>query len=107
MNDVLRNRTIHQATLPHDMRRRAEALVGVAVTASLAFLFLAPVIPSSKTIYTGLDSPQIPASPKCSNPLNLSGDAAVNPALNYKGFESVSYLISGVGIVFYSECTIL
>jgi len=88
------------------MRRRTKALVGVAVIAVMAFLFLAPVIPFSMTVYTGLMSPQVPASPHCSNPLDLSGNALVNVVLVYTGYGSIIHHMSGVGFMLYTECTI-
>ena len=88
------------------MRRRTKALVGVAAVAVIAFLFLAPVIPFSMTVYTALMSPLIPASPHCSNPLNLSGNALVNPVLVYTGYDSVFHHMSGVGFILYTGCTI-
>jgi len=88
------------------MKRKTMALVGIVV-GMIAFVFLAPVVPFNKTIYTGLQSPQVPTSPRCSNPLNLSGNALVNPALLYHGYESAVYYFSGIGVMFYTECAIL
>jgi len=86
------------------MRQRTKALVGVGIIAVVAFLFLAPIVPFSKTFYVSVSGNVPPSSPRCSNLFDVS---SLNPTLEYKGYESVGYSISGVGIMFYSECTML
>lgn len=84
------------------MERKTATLAGIVGIAVVSFLFLAPVVPFSKTFYTGLPGNVPPSSPRCSY-LSVS---SVNPAIDYKGYESVSYYIGGAGVMFYTECTI-
>jgi len=84
------------------MKRKMAALAGIVGVAVVAFLFLAPVVPFSKTFYTGLPGNVPPSSPQCPY-LSVS---SVNPTLDYKGYESVSYYFGGAGVMFYTECTL-
>jgi len=89
------------------MRRRTNVLVGIGVVALVAFILFAPVVPFSRVVYTGLPSYEPLQSPRCTNPLNISGDAAVNAPLSYKGYESLSQYVGGFGVMFYTECTVV
>jgi len=82
------------------MRRDTKvAAVVVSFIAVLAVLFLAPIVPFSKTWYTGTTQADTFPSMSCSAP-----NSVVNPTLVYNGYESVTGYITGVGVVVYTGC---
>jgi hypothetical protein len=81
------------------MRRGTKVALVVVVFAVLAVLFLAPIVPFSKTWYTGTTQPDTFPMMSCSAPNN-----AVNPTLVYNGYESITGYFTGVGIMVYTEC---
>ena len=89
------------------MKRKTMALAGIVTIAAIAFLLVAPVVPFSMEFNMNIGLPvQIPMSLNCSNPRNLTGMGFfTSPGVNYKGYESVVYYMSGVGVVLFTECT--
>lgn len=83
------------------MRHRYVALGLGVVAATVAFAFLAPVVPFNTTFYTGTTQPFNNPMPSmhCAVPVT-----AVDPTLVYQGYESVVYHFSGVGFMFYTHC---
>ena len=74
--------------------------IGVVIfVAVLAVIFLAPIVPFSKTWYTGTTQADTFPSMSCSVPNN-----AVDPTLVYNGYESITGYFTGVGILVYTGC---
>ena len=82
------------------MRRSTKAAFVFAILiAAFTVVFLAPVVPVSRTWYTGTTQPDTFPMMPCSAPSN-----AVNPTLVYQGFESITHYFAGVGIITYTRC---
>jgi hypothetical protein len=81
------------------MRQSTRIATVVVFIAAVAVLFLAPIVPFSKTWYTATNQPDTFPTMSCSVPNNVS-----NPTLVYNGYESVMGYITGIGIVFYTGC---
>ena len=82
------------------MRRDTKVVAVVVVfIAVLAVLFLAPIVPFSKTWYTGTTQADTFPSMSCTVPNN-----ALNPTLVYNGYESVMGYVTDVGVVIYTGC---
>lgn len=85
------------------MKRKWVAFVVVVIA---LFMFLVPIVPFSKTVYTGLSGGVEESLPslRCSLPSNLT--YVVTPTIVYQGYESIAHYLTGHGIMVYSKCTI-
>jgi hypothetical protein len=85
------------------MRRRTATITVIIVAVAMAFLTLAPVVPFSMTVYTGLQA-EPPLLLRCVNAPNyLVGNATIV----YQGYESVTDYLVGVGTMVDTGCTLI
>jgi hypothetical protein len=84
------------------MRRRTATVTIIIVAVALAVLTLAPVVPFSRTVYTGIQE-EPPLLLRCANAPNYP---VSNATIVYQGYESVTDYLVGVGITVDTGCTL-
>jgi hypothetical protein len=83
------------------MKGTKAAIVAVILIAVLAVLFLAPMVPYSKTWATGTTQSDTFPSMSCSGADNFT-----DPVLVYYGYESITAHFTGVGVAVYTRCSL-